>query len=304
MAHYRATIETAQPREDVFAYLSDFSNTKEWDPGVVVAERLGGSAIGQGTEFRLAARLLGRTATLTYRIVEFDPPRSVAFRGENATVVSFDRVTLDETAGGTRVAYDADLRLRGALALADPLLTLAFRRVGDRALAGLRRTLVPVQPRALRALEGRALDGRDYVLPGALPRPINLLAIAFRRDHQRLVDTWLPWLSEIERCREDVGVYEVPVLSALYSPARSFIDGGMARAIADRSARAGTITVYTDVHRVQRDLRLEGTDTIAIVALERTGRILACEIGGFDARKAERLAAALPPAVARPASAA
>ena len=44
MAHYRASIDVLQPREDVFAYLSDFSTTREWDPGVVEAERLNGQA--------------------------------------------------------------------------------------------------------------------------------------------------------------------------------------------------------------------------------------------------------------------
>lgn len=46
MAHYRASIDTQQPREEVFAYLSDFSTTREWDPGVAEAERLHVSAIG------------------------------------------------------------------------------------------------------------------------------------------------------------------------------------------------------------------------------------------------------------------
>ena len=55
MAHYRASIDIQQPREDVFAYLSDFSTTREWDPGVVEAKRLNGQAVGEGTEFRLVA---------------------------------------------------------------------------------------------------------------------------------------------------------------------------------------------------------------------------------------------------------
>lgn len=42
MARYRASIDIQQPREGVFAYLSDFSTTREWDPGVVEAERLKG----------------------------------------------------------------------------------------------------------------------------------------------------------------------------------------------------------------------------------------------------------------------
>jgi carbon monoxide dehydrogenase subunit G len=143
MAHYNASVELPRPLDEVFAYLSDFSTTREWDPGVVEAKRVNGAAVGQGTEFRLVAEFLGRRNELTYRIVEYDPRRAVTFFGENATVVSRDRITFESTAAGTRVTYDADLALRGLLRIADPLLALAFKRVGDRALAGLRRTLDP-----------------------------------------------------------------------------------------------------------------------------------------------------------------
>ncbi len=141
MAHYRASIDTEQSREAVFAYLSDFSTTEKWDPGVTRAERVNDTAVGEGAEFRLVAKFLGRKTTLTYRIVEYDPPGAVAFLGENATVISRDRITLETTEKGTRVTYDADLALKGPLRVADPLLGLAFNRVGDRALGGLRRTL-------------------------------------------------------------------------------------------------------------------------------------------------------------------
>jgi carbon monoxide dehydrogenase subunit G len=143
MARYRASIDIPRPREDVFAYLSDFSTTREWDPGVVEAERLNGQAVGEETEFRLVAAFLGRKNQLTYRIVEYDPPHVITFLGENGTVISRDRITFESTAEGTRVIYDADLALKGLLRIVDPVLALAFNRVGDRALAGLRRTLAP-----------------------------------------------------------------------------------------------------------------------------------------------------------------
>lgn len=295
MAHYRATIDTSREREDVFAYLSDFSTAQEWDPGVVEAERLTESAIGEGTEFRLLAEFLGRKTALTYRIVEYDPPRSVTFRGENATVISNDRITFKAVGEGTRITYDAELALKGPLRLADPLLGLAFNRVGDRALAGLKHKLAPVHPGALSALSGRSLDGRSYELPGDLAKPYNLLVVAFRREQQALVDRWLPWLIELGQRRADVAVYELPVLSSVYGPVRWFIDGGMTRGIPDPAARARTVTVYTDVQKVVENLGLAGTDTIAVLVVERSGRILAREHGGFDQEKAERLATALTP---------
>jgi carbon monoxide dehydrogenase subunit G len=141
MAHYKASVDTPRPPDEAFAYLSDFSTTEEWDPGVVEADRVGNAPVCEGTEFRLVAAFLGRKTPLTYRIIEYDPPRAVTFRGENSTVVSLDRITLEPSDGGTRITYDAHLALKGAFKVADPLLGLAFSRVGDRALAGLRKTL-------------------------------------------------------------------------------------------------------------------------------------------------------------------
>jgi hypothetical protein len=128
--------------EDVFAYLSDFSTSLEWDPGVVEAQRLEDGPIAEGSEFRIVAEFLGRRTALLYRIVEFDPPRLVTFRGVNSTVVSLDRLTFENFGGGTQLTYDAELTLKGPLKIADPLLTLAFNRVGGRALQGLRDALI------------------------------------------------------------------------------------------------------------------------------------------------------------------
>lgn len=293
MAHYTASIETPRPPAETFAYLSDFSTTKEWDPGVVDAQRVGDAPVGAGTEFRLVADFLGRKTALTYRIVAFEPGRAVTLRGENATVVSLDRITVEPSDGGARVTYDADLALKGPLRIADPLLGLAFDRVGDRALEGLRETLGSRQPGRLPPLSGRSLDGRRHRLPDDLRAQHTFIVAAFRREQQALVDEWLPWLADIEERRADVAVYELPVLSSTYSPARRLIDGGMARGVGTDAARARTITVYTDVGKAVRELGLRGTNTIGVLLVDRSGRILAREHGGFDDRKATRLIASL-----------
>ena len=141
MAHYRASLETSLSCEETFAYLSDFSTTEEWDPGVAEAHRLEAGEVREGSQFRLLARFLGRTVPLTYRIVEYVPTDAVGFLAENTTVVSRDRITFEPAGAGTRIVYDADLALKGPLGIADPLLGLAFSRVGDRALDGLRQRL-------------------------------------------------------------------------------------------------------------------------------------------------------------------
>ena len=66
-----------------------------------------------------------------------------AWRVEGAfgTLRSVDEIRVESAGDGAVVTYDARLGMRGVLRVADPLLALAFGRIGDRAAAGLRRAL-------------------------------------------------------------------------------------------------------------------------------------------------------------------
>jgi carbon monoxide dehydrogenase subunit G len=141
MARYTTSVQSPLPAEEAFAYLSDFSTTAEWDPGVAEAERLTAGPLGEGSEFRVVAEFMGRKVPLTYVVTEYEPPRRITLRGESSTVVSLDEITVEPAAGGALATYDARLVLKGPLRMADPLLGLAFRRIGDRAAAGMRRAL-------------------------------------------------------------------------------------------------------------------------------------------------------------------
>ena len=141
MARYTATIEVPKPLEETFAYLSDFANTREWDPGVLEAEPLVEGPPDVGSLYRVVALFLGRRAELRYEVTAFEPPKRVVLEANSPTVRSLDEIRFEATAEGTRITYDADLRLKGVLALSDPLLGVVFRRVGDQAVAGLRATL-------------------------------------------------------------------------------------------------------------------------------------------------------------------
>lgn len=139
MARYQATVPSARPADDTFAYLADFSSVQEWDPGIARAERLDDGALGVGSSFKVVSRFLGRDVELTYEILEYDATgRRVVLKGTNATTVSVDEIVVGDDA---QVHYDADLQLKGPGKLFDPVLGLLFKRLGDQAADGLRRTL-------------------------------------------------------------------------------------------------------------------------------------------------------------------
>ena len=135
------TVETPAAPAAVFAYLSDFTTTTEWDPGTVDTVRVDGDG-GVGTTYRNRSRFLGRTTELTYVVIERSPGQRIRLRGENATVVALDAMTLRQPRSGTtELTYRAEFTFKGPWRLLAPLLAPAFRRLGDEAEAGLRRAL-------------------------------------------------------------------------------------------------------------------------------------------------------------------
>ena len=145
MAHYVAQIQGSITRSAAFAYLSRFDRAEEWDPGVEAGEMLTPEPVGVGSRFRLVARFLGRRIPLDYEIVAHDRDERIVLRAENSSVRSVDTITFHDDERGTLMVYDAQLDAKGIGRLADPLLSIVFRRIGGRAAAGLRARLSAVQ---------------------------------------------------------------------------------------------------------------------------------------------------------------
>jgi carbon monoxide dehydrogenase subunit G len=134
-------IETTLPIEAVFAYIADFANSQEWDPGVDTAERIDHGPVGVGARYRLGVHLGGRVAPMEYRITIFEPPSRVVLVGSGSGVSAVDEIRFGRTGTGTTIDYTADIRLGGLLRLAQPFLGGAFATVARKAADGMRRTL-------------------------------------------------------------------------------------------------------------------------------------------------------------------
>ena len=141
MARYITKVRTKRSPEEAFAYLADLRNFAEWDPGVRRVAQVEGDGAGPDAVFDVTVASIGRDLTLRYRTAEYSPPNGLLVVARSRLFTSEDRITIEASDGSVVVTYNADLRLSGALRLADPALKLAFGRIGDRAAAGLRRVL-------------------------------------------------------------------------------------------------------------------------------------------------------------------
>ena len=134
------SVETASSPAAVFAYLSDFTTTNEWDPGTVRTRLVSGDG-GVGTTYHNTSKFMGRETELTYEVVEHRPDSRFALRGENSSVVAHDTMDIAPLGEGSKVTYTADFEFKGLGRLVAPLLAPALKKLGDEAEKGLRDAL-------------------------------------------------------------------------------------------------------------------------------------------------------------------
>lgn len=126
----------------VFAYLSDFTTTHEWDPGTVTTVRIDRGPLHEGSTFRNTSQFRGRRTELDYRLMTFEQDSHLVFTGNNKTVEATDDLSFAPSAdGATTITYRARFRFKGLVRLAEPFLRKGFEPIADDTVRQLSSTL-------------------------------------------------------------------------------------------------------------------------------------------------------------------
>jgi carbon monoxide dehydrogenase subunit G len=141
MVSVNRSFEVHVPRAEVVAYLRDFANATEWDPGTRSCTRVGDGPVAVGARWTNVSHFAGRDTTLTYEL-RVDEPAHLVFTGSNDSVTSTDDLTFTDnvtgTATGTTVVYEAHLELHGVVKLAAPAIQLMFNGIADKTVEQMR----------------------------------------------------------------------------------------------------------------------------------------------------------------------
>ncbi len=137
MIHLKEIVEVPRPRADAFAYVADFTTTMEWDPGISHAEQLSPEGPGLDCRYEVTAVFNGNERRLTYVTEVYEPPERVVFRGGDRRFESVDTITFETMENGTRIIYAADFRMKGLLAVLEPMLRNRFQKVARKGASGL-----------------------------------------------------------------------------------------------------------------------------------------------------------------------
>ncbi|MGH1562820.1 SRPBCC family protein [Mumia sp. DW29H23] len=138
------TLTVDKPLAEVFAYLSDFTTTEQWDPGTVETTRVSGDG-GVGTRYRNVSKFLGKSVELTYETTRFEPDAVFEVTGHNDSVTTKDHLVFASTGSGTQVRYVADFAFHGAVdKIPDAILRLPLERLADKTVRQMQDTLARI----------------------------------------------------------------------------------------------------------------------------------------------------------------
>ena len=115
------------------------------------------------------------------------------------------------------------------------------------------------------------LAGRNMRLPADFAGDLNLVLIAFQREQQADIDTWLEPGRRLTAAFPRLACYELPVLGKMNPIFRRFIAEGMRSGIPDPTARATTITLHLDKPGFRASLGLEREDSVYALLVDRKG---------------------------------
>ncbi|MFP4186157.1 MAG: hypothetical protein ACLFSM_08100 [Thermoplasmata archaeon] len=121
-------------------------------------------------------------------------------------------------------------------------------------------------------VKGRSLSGKEVVVPNDVEGEAIMIAVAFKRKAQEMLDSWTHYFDVL--CEGKKDIYELPMIEgSLWKVFSDFIDEGMRSGIPEERYDK-VITHYGDAAEVKEKLGIEDDDLGYVFLLDEDGRIL------------------------------
>jgi hypothetical protein len=142
-------------------------------------------------------------------------------------------------------------------------------------------------------VSGFNLERREFEFPRDFAGELNVLFVPFLQRQQLDVNTWVPFVQELERTLPGVVYYELPTIWEMAALQRMFLNEGMRAGIPDAKARERTVTLYLDKPAFQRATGIDGDSRMHVLLVNRRGDILWRTTGSYSDEKGNQLLAAI-----------
>lgn len=139
MIEVEHTLEIERPAEEVFGYLTDVSRLAEWQTSAESAELEG--ELREGARIREVRTFMGRSATSTLEVTEYEPPRRFSLRVVEGPIRYSVEHALEPLDGRTRVTFVGRGETKGVPRLLQGAVRRAVERQFLKDLEAFKRTL-------------------------------------------------------------------------------------------------------------------------------------------------------------------
>lgn len=114
LANDTGTVTCPRPVGEVFPYMADFSNTKDWDPNIAdTTITSDGSPVRVGATLHVVQGSGLSKVELDFETTDLIDGRGSVLRAEAQNLISSDTITAGPAGTGSRVTYDVTIRLKG-----------------------------------------------------------------------------------------------------------------------------------------------------------------------------------------------
>jgi len=123
MAEFEASVVIDRPVEEIWKFISDWSNAPKWMPGALEVKQTSTGPLGVGTTFqsRWSSRLLSLGAS---RVTEYEPAQRITDETTSPPVIRGTRwsLSLENIEGKTKLNSAWEVKINGFYRLVLPLL--------------------------------------------------------------------------------------------------------------------------------------------------------------------------------------
>jgi len=142
-------------------------------------------------------------------------------------------------------------------------------------------------------VSGKNLKRKKLTFPAEFPARYTIVLMAFYRQQQEDIDTWMPFANRIENEYEDLAYVELPVVYKMGPVGQFMLNEGMRAGIPNQKARERTITLYLDKAKFLGQMGINSQEEIQVLLVETGGKILFRQSGRFAPEKGQSLVEAL-----------
>lgn len=128
MTRVEVSVDITRPVEEVFEFITTFTNNVLWQNGVLEAKITSSGPLGVGSTYAQSSKFLGQRLQFSFEVLEFEPNRMIHFKTTSGTFPVDIVRSVEAIPGGTRVTAIIQGEASGIFKLAAPILDRMTQR--------------------------------------------------------------------------------------------------------------------------------------------------------------------------------